>query len=76
VPDENAEACARAAGARAAVMTATSAARLLPGWRWLPLAAPAVTMPTFVVRQSTGRRCVREVADAIAGLCGDPAGWM
>jgi DNA-binding transcriptional LysR family regulator len=67
---ENAEACARAAGARAAVMTATSAARLLPGWRWLPLADPAVTMPTFVVRQASGRHSVRDVVDAIAGFCG------
>jgi LysR family transcriptional regulator, benzoate and cis,cis-muconate-responsive activator of ben and cat genes len=67
---ENAEACARAAGARAAVMTATSAARLLPDWRWLPLAAPAVTMPTFVVRQASGRHCVRDVVDAIAEFGG------
>lgn len=66
---ENAWACARAGGARAAVMTVTSASRLLPGWRWLPLTEPSIMMETFAVRQASGRQCVRDVTDAIADFC-------
>jgi DNA-binding transcriptional LysR family regulator len=62
---EHAAACADAADANVAIMTRTSAARLLPGWTWLRLVDPAVALETWCARQSTTRPIVASVDEAI-----------
>ncbi|NUP27825.1 MAG: LysR family transcriptional regulator, partial [Nocardia sp.] len=67
---ENARACLRATGANAAILSRTTAGRLLPGWQWRRLVDPPITMQTWIVRQPVVRSTVTEVADTIAGSFG------
>lgn len=61
---ENAAACALATGAIASVQTRTSALRLLPDWRWVPLVDPAIEMETWIIKQSANRAVVDAVVRA------------
>ncbi|MGW5386235.1 LysR family transcriptional regulator [Nocardia sp. NPDC003963] len=67
---ENARACLRATGASAAILSRTTAGRLLPGWEWRRLVDPPITMQTWIVRQPVVRSIVTAVADTIAGAFG------
>lgn len=67
---ENARACLRAAGATAAILTSTTAGRLLPGWTWRRLVDPPITMQTWIVRQPVARSTVTAVTDALADAYG------
>lgn len=62
---ENASACALAAGAEAALLTRSSATRLLPGWAWRVLVNPSVELETWLARRSSDRAVVDDVARAI-----------
>lgn len=61
---ENASACALATGSIASVQTRTSALRLLPEWKWVPLVDPAIEMETWIIKQPSNRA----VVDAVAGI--------
>ncbi|GGL37034.1 LysR family transcriptional regulator [Nocardia jinanensis] len=67
---ENARACLRATGASAAILSRTTAGRLLPGWEWRRLVDPPITMQTWIVRQPVVRSTVTAVADTIADAFG------
>lgn len=62
---ENATACALASGATVSLLTQSSASRLHPGWRWLPLVGPPVELETWLVRMLTNRAIVKNVSLAI-----------
>jgi hypothetical protein len=63
---ENARACITASGAVAVLLTQPSAHRLLPGWPWVPLVDPGISLPTWLARQPQVRAVVAQVADAFA----------
>lgn len=67
---ENARACLRATGASAAILSRTTAGRLLPGWQWRRLVDPPITMQTWIVRQPVVRSTVAQVADTVTGSYG------
>jgi DNA-binding transcriptional LysR family regulator len=67
---ENARACLRATGSTAAILTSTTAARLLPGWTWRRLVDPPITMQTWMVRQPVARGTVTAVTGTIANAFG------
>ena len=67
---ENARACLRATGSTAAVLTSTTAARLIPGWTWRRLVDPPITMQTWIVRQRVARGVVTAVTGTIANTFG------
>ncbi|MGW0179328.1 LysR family transcriptional regulator [Nocardia sp. NPDC003345] len=67
---ENARACLRATGAEGAILSRTTAGRLLPGWRWRRLTDPPITMQTWIVRQPVARGIVGAVTEAIIGAVG------
>lgn len=62
---DNAFACAVATGAVASLHTEASARRLLPGWRWFPLADPVVRLDTWLIRLTTTRSAVQRTAEAM-----------
>lgn len=62
---EHAAACADAAGADVAIMTRTSAERLLPEWTWARLVEPSVALKTWTARQPVTRTVVANVDNAI-----------
>jgi DNA-binding transcriptional LysR family regulator len=62
---EHAAACADASDADVAVLTGTSARRLLPDWRWVPLVQPSVSLETWCVRQVRTRAIVAQVDTTI-----------
>ncbi len=64
---EHAAACADASDADLAVMTSTSARRLLPDWQWVPLVQPSVSLETWCVRQVRTRAIVTQVDETIGG---------
>lgn len=65
---ENASACALATGATASVQTRTSAKRLLPDWRWVPLIDPTVEMETWIVKQPTNRAVVEAMFRSVSAF--------
>ncbi|WP_416563727.1 LysR family transcriptional regulator [Nocardia testacea] len=67
---ENARACLHATGASGAILSRTTAGRLLPGWVWRRLVDPPITMQTWIVRQPVARGTVTAVADTIAASFG------
>jgi DNA-binding transcriptional LysR family regulator len=67
---ENARACLRATGATGAILTRTTAGRLLPEWTWRELVDPPITMQTWIVRQPITRSTVTTVTDTIANTYG------
>ncbi|WP_328388607.1 LysR family transcriptional regulator [Nocardia sp. NBC_00416] len=67
---ENARACLRATGAEGAILSRTTAGRLLPGWEWRRLVDPPITMQTWIARQAVARGTVTAVTDAIVAAFG------
>lgn len=66
---ENALMCAEATEADAVLLSATSAARLLPDWLWSELVEPAVQLRTWAVHQPLTRGIVAATARAIGNDC-------
>ncbi|MGP3943669.1 LysR family transcriptional regulator [Streptomyces sp. 6N106] len=65
---ENALACATASDADAALLTRSSAQRLLPAWRWLPLIDPGFALPTWLARQPQARAIVERVVEVVTEI--------
>lgn len=62
---ENALACIAATGSSGAILTQTTANRLLPGWMWRRLVEPQLIMHTWLVAQRATRSTVAAVIDAV-----------
>ncbi len=65
---ENALLCAEATNADAVLLSEPSATRMLPGWPWKKLVAPAVPLRTWAARQDRTRSVVSAAMEAVTQL--------
>ena len=68
---EHALACAEAGKADAVLLIEHSARRLLPGWPWLPLAEPQLTLTTWLAWPHETRTVVGAVAEVVRAAPAD-----
>lgn len=64
---ENALACLTATGCSGAILSRSTAARLVPGWTWHRLVDPPLVMHTWLVTQQVTRSTVSDVVEAVVG---------